>query len=343
LWYGQPKESTAVSDREICRDKRMLTVLFSTRDGAAILPAVLTSYTGLKSPSGGWKLVIVDNGSVDRSRAIIDSFRGQLPLHCFSEPQPGKNMALNAALTYVDGDLVVLTDDDVFPRSDWLSQLRAAADAQQSYAVFGGKILPRWEVSPPQWLLTRVPVGPTFALTEASVTEGPTGAHNVFGPNMAVRASIFEGGARFSTSIGPRGRDYAMGSETEFVRRLLRQGHQAWHVRDAIVEHFIRKTQMSQRWILGRAVRFGRGQYRLSLVGQPSQTKSWRGVPRYLYRQLADEVALALKAACGFDGEALFHARWNLNYIRGQMIEAGLVHRHTPSEAAILPSRGRPP
>jgi len=318
----------------------MLTVLFSTRNGAAFLPAVLTSYTALEPPTGGWKLVIADNGSVDRSRAIIDSFRDRLPLHCFPEPQPGKNAALNAGLTYVDGDLVVLTDDDVFPRSDWLSQLRAAADAQQNYAVFGGKILPRWEVPPPQWLVTVVLAGPTFTLTEASLTEGPTGAHNVFGPNMAVRTAIFEGGARFSTSIGPRGRNYAMGSETEFVRRLLRQGYQAWHVRDAVVEHFIRKTQMSQRWILGRAVRFGRGQYRLSLAGQPPETRSWRGVPRYLYRQLAEQAALVLKAACTFDDEALFRARWNFNYTRGQMIEAGLIHRDAASEAAILPSRG---
>jgi hypothetical protein len=238
---------------------------------------------------------------------------------------------------------VVLTDDDVFPRSDWLSQLRAAADARQNYAVFGGKVEPRWEVSPPQWVLTRVPAGPTFTLTGASLTEGPIGAHDIFGPNMAVRTSIFDGGARFSTSIGPRGRDYAMGSETEFVRRLLRQGHQAWHVPDAVVEHFIRKTQMTQRWILGRAVRFGRGQYQLSLVEQPSRARTWHGVPRYLYRQLADQAALVLKAACSFDGEALFHARWNFHYIRGQMIEAGLVHRDTASKATILPSRERLP
>lgn len=321
----------------------MLTVLFSTRNGAAILSAVLTSYTELQSPTGGWKLVVADNGSVDRSRTIIDSFRGRLPLHCFSEPQPGKNAALNTGLRYVEGDLVVLTDDDVFPRSDWLSQLRSAADAQRNYSVFGGRILPRWEVPPPQWLLTRVPAGPTFTLTDESLTEGPTGAHNVFGPNMAVRTSVFEGGARFSTSIGPRGREYAMGSETEFVRRLLRQGYQAWHVRDAVVEHFIRKTQMSQRWILERAARFGRGQYRLSLVGQPPQIRTWRGVPRYLYRQLADQVALVLKAACGFDREGLFRARWNLNYIRGQIVEAGVIHRDAASKEAILPSRGRLP
>jgi glycosyltransferase involved in cell wall biosynthesis len=328
----------------VCADlawiKRMLTVLFSTRNGAATLPAVLASYTALESPTGGWKLVIADNGSVDRSRAIVDSFRDRLPLHCISEPRPGKNAALNAGLKHVDGDLVVLTDDDVFPRSDWLSQLRTAADAQQNYAVFGGKILPRWEVSPPQWLVTRVPAGPTFALTDVSLMEGPTGAHNVFGPNMAVRTSVFEGGACFSTSIGPRGRDYAMGSETEFVRRLIRQGYRAWHVRDAVVEHFIRRTQMSRTWILGRAVRFGRGQYRLSLVGQPPQTRSWRGVPRYLYRQLAEQLALVLKAACSFDGEALFRARWNLNCIRGQMIEAGLIHRDAAPEAGNLPSRG---
>ncbi|HXT48722.1 MAG TPA: glycosyltransferase family A protein, partial [Gemmatimonadaceae bacterium] len=93
----------------------MLTVLFATYNGEAVLPDVLAGFIELRSPVGGWKLIVVDNGSVDRSRAIIDSFRGRLPLEWLSEPLPGKNVALNAALGRIEGDLAVFTDDDVFP------------------------------------------------------------------------------------------------------------------------------------------------------------------------------------------------------------------------------------
>ncbi len=311
----------------------MLTVIFATRNGEAVLPAVLNSFARLESPQGGWQLVVADNGSTDRTRQILESFRDRLPLRCLAETRPGKNAALNAALEYVDGDLVVLTDDDVFPRTDWLVRLRAAADARPDYDIFGGAILPRWEVPPPEWLLRRVPAGPTFTLTDAALADGATGAHNVFGPNMAVRAAIFSSGGRFATSIGPNGRNYAMGSETEFVRRLLSHGHRAWHVREAVVEHFVRKSQMTQESVLHRAVRFGRGQYRLSPAGQATATKHWRGVPRYLYRQMLGHVARLLAATLRFDGDAVFHARWNLNYVRGQILEARLIHKAADIES----------
>ena len=48
----------------------MLTVLIATRNGAATLPRVLASYTQLEPPTGGWKLVVVDNGSTDGTAAL---------------------------------------------------------------------------------------------------------------------------------------------------------------------------------------------------------------------------------------------------------------------------------
>ncbi len=123
----------------------MLTVLMATRNRARILGEVLDSYGRLQPPSSGWKLVVVDNGSTDETAPVIASFANRLPLHSVREPKLGKNFALNTALGLVEGDLVVFTDDDAFPASDWLLQLRKAADTQPGYSMFGGTIVPRWE------------------------------------------------------------------------------------------------------------------------------------------------------------------------------------------------------
>jgi glycosyltransferase involved in cell wall biosynthesis len=301
----------------------MITVVFATRNGARTLPDVLDAYRGLVPPDGGWKLIVVDNGSTDESREIVASYKGILPLTCLFEERPGKNAALNAAIGQVAGDLAVFTDDDVFPRPDWLVRLREAADARPGYSVFGGTVLPRWEVPPPQWVLEWVPLSVAFALTPPSLEEGPTTSSNVFGPNMAVRTAAFEQGYRFDASIGPRGTRYAMGSETELVRRLVSRGHGAWHVRDAKVEHFIRAHQIEKGWILGRAVRFGRGQYRLERLERPLQAASWFGIPRYLFRMALEQGACFLGSAVVRNREACFRSRWQLNYYRGQIMEAG--------------------
>src|SRR5271165_5089803 len=115
----------------------MLTVLLATRNRARILRDVLEAYCHLQAPACGWKLVIADNGSTDETREVIASFTDRLPLSSVCEPRLGKNYALNAGLELVEGDLTVLTDDDAFPHTDWLVQLRKAADEQPTYSLFG--------------------------------------------------------------------------------------------------------------------------------------------------------------------------------------------------------------
>ena len=312
----------------------MLTVLFATRNRVRILRDVLEAFCGLDSPAGGWKLVIVDNGSTDETAQVLAFFSDRLPLHSVREPKLGKNSALNAGLALVEGDLTVLTDDDVFPRSDWLVQLRNAADAQPECSIFGGTVVPRWEVPPPHWI-EWVDWGPMFTITEPSLKEGelPPGMITwVQGPNMAIRACVFESGVRFDTSIGPRGSKYAMGSETELILRLGQQGHRAWYVQGAIVEHFIRKEQLRREWVLGRAIRWGRGGHRLDPRG-----KLWGSIPRHLFRDLPKEGLRMAIAWITFQDEALFRAHWRFNWLIGKAIEARILARarNSPTHPAV--------
>lgn len=317
--------------RDSCQ---MLSVLMATRNRARILRDVLESYCHLLPPPSRWKLVIVDNGSSDQTPQVIASFANRLPLFSLCEPKLGKNYALNAGLSLVEGDLTVLTDDDVFPRADWLLELRGAADVQPSYSIFGGPILPRWEVSPPTWIRW-VPTDPSFGVNDKSTKDGPLALsqlHNIMGPNMAIRTSIFQSGIRFSSSIGPCGSSYPMGSERELLLRLSDQGHKAWYVRGAVVEHLVRAEQMDKAWVMQRAIRFGRGIHRLS-----RNPKLWWGMPRHLFRDIPKEVFRIAVAWVFFRREALFRARWWFNFWRGQAIEARIQARERRTQAQAGP------
>jgi glycosyltransferase involved in cell wall biosynthesis len=313
----------------------VLTVLIATYNGARTLPEVLSTYCALEPPDGGWKLVIVDNGSTDHTKEIIAAFRHRLPLAYVHEPKQGKNAALNTGLSNISGDLVVLTDDDVLPRSDWLRHLRVAANSEPSYAIFGGPILPKWELPAEDWILTWVPRGPTFSLLKP-FNEGPINPRLIFGPNMVVRTGIFESGYRFDEGIGPKGSNYAMGSEGEFLRRLAKAGFRAWHCRDAIVEHIIRSFQMDKEWVLARAVRYGRGQYRLAAKESPSPPATLLGIPMSLLWPI---LAQGLRLGCAklsADRKKVFKAQWQLNVLVGKSIEARKLHRERESSTVSL-------
>lgn len=286
----------------------MLTVLMATHNGAGTLPDVLETHCQLQPPPGGWKLIIVDNASTDRTKEIVVGFQDRLPLTYLFEPILGKNWAVNAGLAYISGDLVVFTDDNAFPKPDWLVEMRTVADTHPSFSIFGAVVRPRWENSPPEWILRRVPLGPAYALSSPTEPEGPSAPHHVFGPNMAVRANAFGAGHRFEASVGPCGKNYAMGSESEFARRLHRLGFSVWFSERPIVEHYIRAYQLTRSWIFGRARRFGRGQYLRKATEQPLDCVLWFGVPRYVLGDLLRQVFRMARGILRLDGDEVFRA-----------------------------------
>lgn len=242
----------------------MIPVVFSTYNGATRLAETLSGFEAIKEPEGGWHLIVVDNASDDGSLEIIQSFEGRLPLTTLVEPRRGKNFAMNRIVEVVSplvgaNDIIVFTDDDITPDSDWLIKMQAAASAAPGYDMFGGGIRPGWPVHPPKWLShLEEQYGVLFAAT--TTKSGPCAADALWGPNMAFRRRVFDAGHRFDIRVGPNGREvYAMGSETEFVTRIERAGMTAWFVEDAMVRHRIRPQQIDRKWVMNRARNHGRG------------------------------------------------------------------------------------
>jgi glycosyltransferase involved in cell wall biosynthesis len=238
----------------------MLTVMFSTHDGASVLPRMLESLARATPPAGGWKLVAVDNASTDRSADLLISYEDRLPLTVLREPIAGKNRALNRALAEAEGDLFVFCDDDVVVAEDWLVRWREAADALPDYDLLAGSTRPLWPYPPPQWRLDPDQISIAFGINE-HMSEGPCSALCVLGTNMAVRAHVFADGLQFNADIGPdNSRNYPMGSETELARRLETHGHSCWFTKGPWVRHIVRPKQMHLQAILVRGYRWGRGQ-----------------------------------------------------------------------------------
>jgi len=298
----------------------MLTVLMATRNGSETLPAVLKSFEALDAPPCGWKLVVIDNGSTDSTGKILRGFRHRLPLTDLIEPRVGKNYALNTGLEHLEGDLAVFTDDDVFPSREWLVRLRESVDAHPDYSIFGGAIVPRWEVPPPAWV-ERVDMYAAYSITDPNLADGPATRGTLFGPNLAFRADVFRQGTRFDPSIGPRDENYPMGSESELLHRLRRAGHKSWHVQRAQVEHFIDASHLSKEWVLKRAIRSGRGEYRLTHALNPVPGR-W---PWYVCPRIVKRLFRIVRASVTRNEEDLLLARWELNFLVGHLIEARLV------------------
>ena len=240
-------------------------MLFATHNGEQVLPRMLDGYVRQGNPGFEWKLVVVDNGSTDATTEILDSYRGKLRLHLINEPTPGKNRALNRGLDWIEGDVIIVTDDDAIPEPGFLTMWREAFHGHSEFDVFGGSIVPLFELSPPDWMLETQFRFEELYSSRINVPEGPISPGDIFGPNMAVRRTVFARGLKFSELIGPNAadRNYAMGSETEFCARAYRQGFKTWFAPEPTVRHIVRPHQILPDYCAGRAYRFGRGSAQL--------------------------------------------------------------------------------
>lgn len=243
-------------------NKLDISVLIATRNRAEMLEATLSRFNQLKVGTLRWEIIIIDNGSTDATGEVLEKATDSLPLVHFFEPVPGKNRALNRALEIATGELLVFTDDDIFPEANWLAELHAATGHWPQDFVFGGPIEPLFPESTPDWIRDPDRCDPSIAFGrfKLDLPEGPM-LQRPFGGNLAIARSLFLK-YRYNEKIGPSGTNYAQGNESELLGRLQQAEYRFIHVPSAKVEHVIRSDQVTLKWLFGRYYRYGRGRAR---------------------------------------------------------------------------------
>ena len=266
-----------------------VSVIFATYKRPQILSQTLRSLAELRTEDLKWELLVVDNAGDTATKRIVESYTSQLPLQFLVEKTPGKNNALSHAIKRARGDLFIFTDDDIIAKSDWLIEMWEGARRWPEYSMFGGRILPKFPEG-------KIPISENdkflkdaYVIADWDIKEGPYEAKNIWGPNMAVRAEIFHSGWSFNPDIGPNGKNYVMGSETEFTTRLEKAGFQSVYLPNSKVYHQIRPEQLKVKWLYGRAFRAGR---RRAHEKKLLDVAVLFGVPRSLLRTL---ISLGLK------------------------------------------------
>jgi cellulose synthase/poly-beta-1,6-N-acetylglucosamine synthase-like glycosyltransferase len=100
------------------RDRRILkspvrttvSVILPVFNGERWISTKLHSILGLEYPSELVQILVVDDGSTDRTRDVAHSFTGRANLQVLALPRGGKALALNAAIAKATGEILFFTD-----------------------------------------------------------------------------------------------------------------------------------------------------------------------------------------------------------------------------------------
>ncbi len=311
-----------------------LTILFSTFNGSHTLPRMFEGLQDLIIPQNiSLDILVVDNNSSDNSVQIIQSFSEKLNIKILSEKRAGKNFALNKALEQDLGELVIITDDDIIPNPEWISNYIALAERYPDRDLFGGKVELLWESQPSKALIDNIPISIAFAKTPESLSTGPCNAMRIFGPNMAVRRCVFDRGIIFNTKIGPSGKNYIMGSESEFLVRAEQSGHKAAFDNENPVKHIVRPWQLTDEWLENRAFKAGRATIhsRLQKKLEVKRVATIAGYPRWCILKQAS-LTIQYRMASWLKNEAKkYNILWKLYSLKGYASEYKSIISKRPS------------
>ncbi|MFK7896704.1 MAG: glycosyltransferase family 2 protein [Myxococcota bacterium] len=296
-----------------------ISLIIATRNRAESLQRTLESLLQIRFDRA-WEVLVIDNGSSDKTAEVLETFSARLPLIAINESEPGKNRALNLALGFARGNLFVFTDDDVSVPLNWLSAYFEASRAWPTANIFGGPIRPVFPEATPDWISA-----PDFILASEAFgikpigSEGPTD-EPPYGANLAMRAALFDG-LSFDENIGPNSaKSYAQGSEYELMKRLQERGEEFIHVPGAPIDHMISEHQVELDWLHGRAERIGRGSARIKGKHLPRSLAGW--IPLFLRLQKARWLAFLAR---GKDASERFSRTQRVHYWQGYISEARVL------------------
>lgn len=264
-----------------------VTILLATCNRDDLLQQELESFCNLYLPDIELKILVGDNACRNETQSVCKQFSSQLDITYIQQEIPGKNSTLNKLLPYARGQYYIFTDDDIIADENWVFEFIQTSKRFPEATVFAGRIFP---YVPNGYTLPENKMVTKFVQTgNWDQEDGPISHLKIIGGNMMVKSEVFTKGVLFNASVGPNGKNYMMGSETEFILRLELHGYSAAYASKAIVHHYIRPEQFSVDWWLARMERRGRGSL---LLAEPSEVPRLFNAPRFLYKKV---ISLYLK------------------------------------------------
>ena len=275
------------------------TILICTYNRAPLLRESLKAMNALTPPDGcDVEIIVVDNNSTDTTPQVIADAASASPFRIVGlhETRQGKSFALNRGLEAARGDIVALTDDDVWPDVDWLHRIVQRFRQHDVTFVFG-KVLPRWGTSPPADLLTTPAQdiwGPLALVDYGDVpteyTADRTGQRLPIGANLAFRRDALLRAGGWRTDLGKVDNTLISGEDHEIFTRLRRFNlYSGFYDPGIFVRHYVPARRLTRQYF--REWFFWSGKtHALMLDDLYPQIDIERvmrigGMPRFLWRQ----------------------------------------------------------
>ena len=129
-----------------------VSVVIPTYNDRAALELTLTAFNCQTYPSDRYEVIVIDDGSTDDTKALVETFQTSYPLVYFWQHNAGRAKARNVGIEMAKGDILIFNDADGIPVPDFITQHVKSHSSNNNGVVIGGKydLLARWQEGIPK-------------------------------------------------------------------------------------------------------------------------------------------------------------------------------------------------
>lgn len=269
-----------------------VSLIICTRNRAESLAKTLEAVRHQQLPDGlTWELLVVDNGSTDDTRSVLESAAARHPaLRHVLEPRAGLSAARNCGLRHAKGEAIAWTDDDVVPESEWLARLTGPLLRGEVDATLGTVRIPPDLVEGMRGSLLEA----RHSWVASTVGIDMKSPERLVGANMAFHRRVLECVPSFDELLGAGPTTLGFGEETLFSLQLRGAGFRLLGVADAVVDHFFNLDRLTNRQVVAIARRMAASEAYLDwhFRGMTKTPPSWPLLKARLKRRLRELMGL---------------------------------------------------
>jgi len=225
-----------------------ISIIIPTLNRVRALSEALESAARVIDPDDPVEIIIVDNGSVDRTAGACREIKDRFPKHdwrYFYDETPGLLTGRHLGAREAQGEILTFLDDDVLLAPSWLEALKDAF-SDPDVMLVGGPSFPRYEVEPPSWLAGQWVefeggrrCNP-LSLIDFGRAKKEVDATYVWGLNFSIRRTAFETCKGFHPDCIPKPlQRYQGDGETGLAEKIKRRGLKTLYHPGVALQHFI--------------------------------------------------------------------------------------------------------
>jgi glycosyltransferase involved in cell wall biosynthesis len=217
-------------------DAVAISIVVPVYNGADTIGDCIESLLGIDDPDAAFEIIVVDNGSTDRTFGILDGYRDRIRM--LHEPIRGAAAARNTGVRNARGDIIAFTDADCVVEPRWLRNLIPAL-CDPAVGIAGGPILATSPSNRVEKFGERIH-DHRRALEDESAY--------AITMNWASRRAVLEEAGLFDPTL-------IRGQDADLARRIRMRGYRLVFCPDAIVRH---RNERTLRGLFREGVAHGR-------------------------------------------------------------------------------------